>query len=264
MDRISKAVERARKEREKRGSQSVASSKKESQQYSYTQTRKIALDKALLRRNRILTGDGREEMEHAFKVLRTRVWHQMKDQGWGSLAVSSCKPGEGKTFTAINLAISLAMMKANHSVLLVDLDLRRPSVHRYLGLDVKYGINDYLVGGVPLEEVMVSPNMGRFVVLPGREAVANSSELLSSVRIENLVQEFKTRYPSRIVIFDLPPILSTDDVLVFAPYIDALLLVIEEGAATTQDVTKAVSLLRNTELLGTVLNKSDEVVPTYY
>lgn len=263
MDRISKAVERARKEREKRGKQPAEASVQD-QNYSYTKTKKVNLSRELLKKNRILTGDGNDDMSHAFKVLRTRIWQQMKEHGWSSLAISSCNPGEGKTFTAINLAISLAMMKANHSVLLVDLDLRRPSVNKYLGLVTEYGMNDYLVDGIPLENIMINPGIGRFVVLPGRAPVENSSEVLSSVRIESLVQEFKTRYPSRIVIFDLPPVLSTDDVLVFAPYVDALLLVIEEGKTDSHDVSKAVSLLKKTELIGTVLNKSDEVLPTYY
>lgn len=262
MDRISKAVERARRERNK--DKKAAPALNDTAQIQYTKTQSVRLSKSLLKQNRILLDDDHDDFSHAFKVLRTRVWQKMKDNGWNSIAVTSCNPNEGKTLTSINLALSLAMMKANHSVLLVDMDLRRPSVSKYLGLNTDYGLSDFLEDGVPLDKILINPGIGRFVVLPGNKKIKNSSEILSSVRMEHLVQDFKTRYPSRLVVFDLPPLLASDDVLVFLPYVDAVLLVIEEGKTVIEDVKRAVQILGPEKLLGTVLNKSDEVVSTYY
>lgn len=262
MDRISKAVERARKQRSKEAKSTPATN--EASNISYTKTQTIKLSRALLKQNRVLLDDDNDEFSHAYKVLRTRIWQKMKDEGWNSIAITSCNPNEGKTLTSINLAFSLAMMKANHSVLLVDMDLRRPSISKCLNLKSEYGLNDYLEDGVPLDKILVNPGIGRFVILPGNKPIKNSSEILSSARLEHLVHDFKARYPSRLVVFDLPPLLASDDVLVFMPYVDAVLLVIEEGKTVTEDIKRAIQILGPEKLIGTVLNKSEEVVSTYY
>ncbi len=264
MDRISKAVERARKERENKQGKERSDDKDMGQQVAYTRTRAVNLDRAMLARNHIILEESTPEFSHAFKVLRTQIWRIMKDNGWNSLAVTSCAPDEGKTLISINLSLSLAMMKVNHSVLLVDMDLRHPSVHTRFGLTVEKGINDYLESGVALEDILINPGLGRFVILPGRESVQQSSEILSSARMERLVQEFKSRYPSRIVVYDLPPILSTDDVLVFSPYVDAVLMVVAEGQTTTEDLKRAVGMLKGANLIGTVLNKSEDISTVGY
>ena len=262
MDRISKAVERARQQRNKEARTTPVID--DVSKISYTKTQTVQLSRALLKQNRVILDDDHDDFSHAYKVLRTRVWQKMKEEGWNSIAVTSCNPNEGKTLTSINLALSLAMMKANHSVLLVDLDLRRPSISKYLNLKTEYGLSDYLEAGVPLDKILINPGIGRFIILPGNKPIKNSSEILSSARLEHLVHDFKTRYPSRLVVFDLPPLLASDDVLVFMPYVDAVLLVIEEGKTVSDDIKRAVQILGPEKLMGTVLNKSDEVVSTYY
>jgi len=265
MDRISKAVERARQERNGLAQRENREKKQKGMSdVSYTKTRSVTLSKELLAKNRIITEEGNDNYTQAYKVLRTRLWHAIKDNGWNSIAVTSCNAGEGKSLTSINLAFSLAMMKANHSVLLVDLDLRRPSIFRYLNLDLEYGISDYLTNGVPLDKILVNPGVERFVILPGNKVVHNSSEILSSARMEHLVHDFKTRYPSRIVIFDLPPLLTTDDAMMFLPYIDAVLLVVEEGKTKTNELNQAYSMLGRTNIAGTILNKSGVSSATKY
>ena len=261
MDRISKAVEKARQERAKnRSSSDGASDKFEDQDAVITKTKKVKLDETALRKNLILLSDVSAEYSHAYKVLRTRVWQLLKENGWNSIAVTSCRADEGKSVAAINLSISLAMVKANHSVLLVDMNLMQPSIHKKLGMEVEYGIGNFLLDGVPLDQILVNPGLSRFIILPGHKALPHSSEVLSSARMERLVREFKTRYPSRIVIYDLPPILSTDDVLVFSQYVDGILLVIEEGKSSYDDIKRAVTMLKGTNILGTILNKSKDSV----
>ena len=136
-------------------------------------------------------------------------------------------------------------------------------MHKYFGLWPEFGINDYLQGNAPLEDIMIDPKLGNIILLPGNFPVMNSSEILSSPRLPRFLQEIRVRFPSRLVIIDLPPVLATDDVLVLAPFIDAILLVIEEGKSKIDDIKRTVELLKDTKLLGTVLNKSEESTQVY-
>jgi capsular exopolysaccharide synthesis family protein len=179
----------------------------------------------------------------------------MNTNNWNSLAVTSPATGSGKTLTSINLAISLAR-EVNRTVLLVDFDLRCPSVHEYFGYKPEYGLSDYLYNDIPIDKILFSPSIDRLAVLPGRESIHNSSETLRSPKMEQLVADLKGRYADRLVLFDLPPMLALDDALAFKPYTDAMLLVAEDGATKKDDLQKSIEMLKGTPLLGTVLNKS--------
>lgn len=198
----------------------------------------------------------------SYKMLRTRILKAMRANGWQSLAVTSAVQGDGKTITAINLAISLAG-DVNHNVCLVDLDLRHSSVATYLDLDVEYGISDCLSGNVPLEEAIVRTNIDRLTVLPNLERVADSSEMLSSPVMRQFTQMLAAD-PTRLVIYDMPPILAADDMLTFDQHADAVLFVISEGKTNRTDAIKARELMVDMNVLGTVLNRSDEKTATYY
>jgi len=142
--------------------------------------------------------------------------------------------------------------------LLVDADLRHPSVHGYFGIDAEYGLSDYLTTDKPLSELLVHPGeIPGLVILPGGKPLANSAEMLNSPKMARLVEDLKARYPSRIVLFDLPPLLSAADALAFSPYVDAALLVVEDGKTQAEDAKQALDLLRGTNVIGTVLNKSN-------
>lgn len=216
-----------------------------------------------MKANRVLLGDANKPGQTAYKMLRTQVMQRMAARGWNALAITSPAPEDGKTVTAINLAISLAR-ELHHTVLLVDMDLRNPSVHRYLGLRVTTGISDYLLGAAPMNEVLVNPGIERLVVMPGKNAIENSSEILAAPAMGKLVQELKTRYPSRVVLFDLPPLLAADDALSFAPYVDAFLLVFRDGKTTRAEVEHSMEILKDVPIVGTVLNASDERLSAYY
>lgn len=260
MERITKAVERARLDQQQPDRSSFASGSVRQPDQKF---RAVSVSREVLIENRIITGDSNDIHSHAYKVLRTRVWQQMRSNGWTSLAVTSANPGEGKTLTAINLAISLSRMEIGRTVLLVDLDMRKSRVHEYLGFWPEHGVNDYLQGGIPLEDIILDPGIGDLLILPGNMHIANSSEILSSPRMQRLLQEIKVRFPSRLVIFDVPPVLATDDVLVLAPSIDAILLVIEEGETKSDDIKRTAELLKDVNLLGSVLNKSEESTQVY-
>jgi capsular exopolysaccharide synthesis family protein len=181
---------------------------------------------------------------------------------WNSLAITSPNEGCGKTLTSINLAINLAR-EVNHTVLLVDLDLRRPSIQSYFFEKKQPGISEYLDNDMELSEILFNPGIERLVILPGNKPFANSSEMLSSPKMVQLVKELKNRYPNRIVIFDMPPLLLCDDVIAFLPYIDAIMMVVEEGGTRKDDLKRAYELVKNENMIGTVINKSKEKRQSY-
>lgn len=230
---------------------------------SYSKTRVQPVDENVLRRNRIVLGTKNDDAATAYKILRTQVEQRLTAKGWNSLAITSAGSGNGKTLTAINLSIALAR-EMHRTVLLVDLDLRNPSVHERLGLKVDSGLVDYLLDDVPLSDVLLNPGLDRLVLLPAGRAVPNSSELIASPRMVHLVEELKSRYPTRIIVFDLPPLLSADDTLAFSPYVDTTLLVVREGVTTREELQRGVEMLEGVHLLGTVLNAASESHPTYY
>jgi exopolysaccharide/PEP-CTERM locus tyrosine autokinase len=266
MDRIKEALERARKERAGSDAWSPAGSVPDAHRRTvaaevanivYTRTRSVELSPGLLREHRIMLGGEASPYLDAYKVLRTQVLQRMQQNGWNALAITSPGHGEGKTLTAVNLAVSLAK-EVDTTVLLVDADLRRPHLHRFFGIASEPGLSDHLSSNTPIEEILVHPNIGHFLVLPGGKPLLHSSEMLASRKMAELVHELKSRYPSRYIIFDLPPLLHAADVLAFSPHIDAALLVIEDARTRRDDVMRAAQLLGTTHLLGTVLNKSRE------
>jgi capsular exopolysaccharide synthesis family protein len=260
MERIKQALEKARLERQMSGGVSASPPRPGSADSSapvrYTHTRTVNMAKSILQERRIISGFEQNEFTDAYKMLRTQVFQRLRENGWNSLAVTSPGLNEGKTLTAINLAISLAL-EVNYTVLLVDADLRHPSVHSYFGIEAEYGLSDYLTANKPLSELLIHPEeIPSFVILPGGKPLANSAEMLNSPKMVRLVEELKTRYPSRIILFDLPPLLGAADTLAFSPYVDAALLVIEDGKTQADDVKRAIGLLQGTSVIGTVLNKS--------
>ncbi len=260
MERIKQALEKARLERQNSGgiasSAMHAGSRGTSEPITYTHTRTVSAERSLLQEKRIISGFEQNAFTDAYKILRTQVLQRLREKGWNSLAITSPGLNEGKTLTAINLAISLAM-EVNYTVLLVDADLRHPGVHSYFGIETELGLSDYLTADKPLSELLAHPEgIPGFVVLPGGKSLANSAEMLNSPKMARLVEELKTRYPSRIIIFDLPPLLNAADTLAFSPYVDAVLLVVEDGKTQADDVMRAVNLLKETNVIGTVLNKS--------
>ncbi len=263
MERIKQALELARQERIKNGGKVTGSIAKpdssqqsvEGQDIKYTNTRMVPMPVNELREKRIIT-EQQNSISDAYRVLRTQVLQRLNEKNWNTLAVTSPGAGAGKSLTAINLAMSLAR-EVDNTVLLIDANLRSPKLDKYFDFHTEYGLSDYLLQDKPLGEMLVNPQgVSRFVVLPAGRAIVNSSEMLSSPKMQRLVEEVKHRYPSRIVIFDLPPLLESSDALAFIPNADATLVVIEEGKTQEKELRQAFELLQGNEVLGTVLNKA--------
>ena len=213
--------------------------------------------------NRLVAQDSSSGLADTFRLLRTQVLHRMTEKGASTLAVCSANSGEGKTLVACNLAISLAL-NVDRSVLLVDLDLRRPSIGSYFGVEPPYGLGDYLKGRRPLADCLLRPGIERLVLLPTLKPLQLSSEILSSPKMRSLAEELKNRYPDRIVVYDMPPLLATDDFLSFVPLIESALLVVEENKTPKPDIARCLELIPNDKLLGSVLNKAKSKTSGYY
>jgi protein-tyrosine kinase len=222
----------------------------------YTYTRTVTVDMDRLRRNRLIVAGSGEILGEAYRLLRTHILHGTKGESRNTLMVTGPRPNEGKTLTTINLAIAMAH-EVSQTVLVVDGDLRNPSVHRYLDLPAGPGLVDYLTAGYPIADSLVHPEgLANLVVLPAGRSTTHSVELLSSPLMVDLVRELKHFYPDRYVLFDLPPLLYADS-LAFAPLVDGIILVVEAGSTPREEITHAQDMLKGFPVLGCVLNKID-------
>jgi non-specific protein-tyrosine kinase len=220
--------------------------------YHHTAIKQIDFDN--LENNKIISICHGNAVADQLKILRTQILSQLKKLQGNSLLITSANPGEGRTVTAINLAITLSQ-QIDGTVLLVDADLRKPSIHTLLGFDAENGLSDYLRGKAQIADLLVNPGMHRLVVLPGGKAIPNSSEHLGSPRMEALINELKERYTDRFIIFDSPPLLASADSLVLSRFIDGILMVVEAEKTSKEDLKRAMELLRDKPVIGTVLNK---------
>ncbi len=270
MDRIQKALDKAKEKLQsepnelnvKRGDSVTSKNQalKNTQDVTgitYTQTKVVEVSEQRLADKRVIASQYSNSQSGVFRMLRTQVLQKMREKSWQTLAITSPTAGEGKSLVSSNLAVAMAM-ESNQTVLLVDLDLRNPRLNDYFSLDVKVGLKDYLEGDIDLTDVLINPGVKGLVILPGKGRAENSAELLSSKKMSRLVADLKARYNSRMIIFDTPPILQTDDVLLASKYIDSTLLVLEDGKNKESEIVKSLQLLEGTHLIGSVLNKSEK------
>ena len=173
-----------------------------------------------------------------------------------AIMVTSSVPSEGKSLTALNLAISLAQ-ELDNTVLLIDADLRRPSLHRYLEIGEGAGFSDVMLGEAEIARTIVATGIGKLSVMRAGRQVPNPAELFSSKRMKELVEEMKHRYPDRYLIFDTPPVLPFAETPLLAHLVDGVLFVVRERLAPQPNVHAALELLKGSELLGLVYNAAD-------
>ncbi len=226
------------------------------EQPKYSQSSKVRVDYQRAEScHCLLTEKMAGHMFNSIKILRTRLLSRAREKGWRTILITSARPGEGKTVTAINLAFALAR-EHQQTVVLVDGDLRRPSVADYLGISAKHGLSDYFLNNTPLKQIMLWPGVEKLTLVPGRQALSDSAELIGSPAMQELVKEMKNRYPDRYILFDFPPLLGVADTLAFMPYVDCVLMVVEAGKTASADILQAQSLIPEEKLLGLVLNKT--------
>lgn len=220
-------------------------------------------NKRAFKKNRIVAQLPEEKDASAFRILRTQIRRRMELRNAHVLGICSSRDGEGKSVTAINLAVSLAGV-ANRPVLLIDADLKRPAIAKYMGIKPQKGLDDFLLNEADISECFVNPGIEGLTVLPARKRVSFSSDLLSSNRTTALMRNLRDVYRDGILVCDLPPILLADDYLAFASHLDASLLVVENGRTKRGELERALSLIGDEKLIGTVLNMAPKSSANYY
>jgi protein-tyrosine kinase len=200
-----------------------------------------------------------------YDMMRTQILQEMDDHGWQFLTVTSATAGCGKTVTACNLALSIARL-AERSVLLVDMDMQKPRVAEYLGIKANEGLLSVLEGEASLASVVVEASIGRnkLLVLPGEVCKSGSPEWMASQTMTTLLQTIKREFRSRIVIFDMPPILLGDDVISVLPQMEAVLLVAGIGNTSVSDIKECHKHLKTTPVVRVVVNRVTEATDAYY
>ena len=213
----------------------------------------------------VSTNSQRQLINEEFRAIKRKLL----DNAFGPLSkslknsniimVTSSRPGEGKTFTAINLALSIALEK-DKTVLLVDADVIRPNVMKTLELERKQGLMEYLLGeNQDISEVMYKTNLDNLRIIPAGQSHHLSTELLASERMFEAVEEFANRYTDRVVIVDTPPLLGINETAILANLAGQALVVTEESKTKLVDVEEAVKQLNPEMAIGFVVNKSEKV-----
>jgi protein-tyrosine kinase len=193
----------------------------------------------------------------AYRILRTRLLNRISMRNWTVLAVTSPGPGEGKSVTSINLALNFAR-EGSRSVYLIDLDMRHPTVCRYLGAHPPHDLVNYFNGEVDAASVFFSIGADNLAIAGNMVTTDLASEMLAGDRLLELFAYIKSVAPNPLIIVDLPPTLVTDEALMIAPRVDATLLVVADGQTRRDSVTRARELLAEYPIAGIVLNKSTE------
>lgn len=198
-----------------------------------------------------------------FKILRANILFPSTGKPPKMIMVTSAVPGEGKSFISSNLAISIAQNIDEH-VLLMDCDLRLPSIHNRFRFESKTGLSDYLTGNVPLSSLLVKVGIDKLSILPGGKPPANPSELLSSDKMTQLLEEVRARYEDRYIIIDSAPPQLTAESSALARQVDGIVLVINYGKTKRELVADLLEIIGKEKIIGVVFNRFNLRSSTYY
>lgn len=192
-----------------------------------------------------------------FKILRAQILFPKDRERPKAIMVTSALPGEGKSFIASNLAASISL-GFNEFVLLIDCDLRRPSLHKMFGISASYGLHEYLTGKAGFEDVVVKTGVNKLTLLAGGTPSPNPTELLASQMMKDFLEEVKNRYEDRYVIIDSTPVQVTAEANVLARYVDGIVFVIMAERASKELIQRSIEALGKEKILGIVFNGYDQ------
>jgi capsular exopolysaccharide synthesis family protein len=224
---------------------------------------RVVLDPKHLEQHRIVSYGMTDPNHVAFNLLRTKIYKVMKANGWKSLAVLSPTPGCGKTTVSLNLAFSMSRQASCRTVV-IDLDLKKSAMAKALGVKPKGSLGDYLEGKVDAEDCFLQVTDNLFVGI-NATSVKYSSEHLQNERLDDLLKRVMDLLRPDVVLFDLPPMLSSDDAIAFLPRVDCSVLVVGAGMATAKQIDECerqASAASN--YLGVVLNKCQSTSTEFY
>ena len=188
-----------------------------------------------------------------FEILRSQILFPKRGERPKTIMVTSAFPGEGKTFVAANLAVSLAL-GIDEYVLLVDCDLRNPNLHEMLGYSNTEGLCEYLTGRRELPDLLIRTKMESLSLLPAGNSSPNPSELMASNMMKGFLEEVKGRYQDRFIIIDLPPNQVTAEANVLANYVDGIIFVVMAGKSPREIIQRSIENLGKEKILGIVFN----------
>lgn len=189
----------------------------------------------------------------SFRRLRTKILHPVHKESIQTILVTSAVLEEGKSFVSANLGVILAQSMEKHAIL-VDCDLRRPSLAALFGLNGRQGLVDHLRDGVRLSELIQKTGMERLSIIPAGQAPQNPSELLVSDKMTKMIDELASRYQDRMVILDSPPGQAASETAVLAQHVDKVVVVVRWGGVGREQVKKLVDAIGRDKVLGVVFN----------
>jgi protein-tyrosine kinase len=193
----------------------------------------------------------------SYRLLRSRLQNRLKLNNWFSLAIASPNQSDGKSITSLNLAVSIARERQK-PVYLIDLDMRNPSVCRFLGIRDIRPLPDYLLGQAKPEDVLAQTTFPNLIVAGALSPAEAASELLAGPRFSDLLAHIRLRSPNACVLLDLPPVILTDEALLVGPRVDAFLIVVSEGKTERKQLAQTLSTLSEFTIAGVVVNRSSE------
>ena len=188
-----------------------------------------------------------------FKILRTNLLYPVSGTPPQSILVTSSRPGEGKSFVSCNLAISIAM-NVNRHVLLIDCDLRKPDIHYRFGFGPVRGLSEYLSDHTDLASLLLKTKVDKLTILPGGTTPPNPSELMSSEKMTELLEEVKYRYHDRLIVIDTPPPSMAAETAFLARQVDGIVVVSQHGQTPRADLEDLINRMGSEKIIGTVLN----------
>lgn len=198
-----------------------------------------------------------------FKILRTNILFPLAGNAPRSILVTSSAPGEGKTFAAANLAISIAL-NINRHVLLIDADMRMPQLHKRFGFGPVRGLSNYLAEGSLLPSLLLKTKVDKLTLLPAGPPPENPAELIGAERMSSLLSEVTNRYPDRIVVIDAPPPALAAETSVLARQVDGILIVVRYGNTRREDLADLVAQVGQKKILGSIVNYIETAASRYY
>ena len=199
-----------------------------------------------------------------YRILRSRIIGFCEQHNIRTLLVTSSIPGEGKSTVASNLAVSIANGINDHA-LLIDSDLRKPTIHNSFSLNNNVGLSTYLSRNIPLTQILHKSPIEKLTILPAGTGVHNPSELLSSRKMIELIHEIKNRYDDRYIIFDSTPIQQTPEPVALSKHIDGIIFVVRAGVTNRELVKRSVASLDKNKIIGLVFNMvQDRIKSNYY
>lgn len=198
-----------------------------------------------------------------YKILRTNIQSLKQTKGYRTFVITSSINGEGKSITAINLSMAMAHDLNNKSILLIDADMRKCKIAKYLDINPNPGLSEILKGDVEADAAFVSPNIANLTIIPGGKTPRNPSELLSSRKMKRLIESFKTRFD--YIFIDSPPVMPLTDACIVGPLTDGVILVLQSGRTQRDIIHHAESRLRQAQakILGYIMTNVEYHLPQY-